>query len=274
MSQPATRWPQDARVAVSVTIHVDGPSSAIGKGTNALGKHSWGRYAIRRGVPRYLDMLDRLGIPGTFFCCGYDVETWPQTYRDIANAGHEIGTHGYHHEGWDLGDAEPALLERTHQAVIDATGISPVGWCSPSGRKSWRTIPTLKRLGYIYDASEKDLDEPYFLPGVPNEAPFVIVPNNTVSLDDAPVYRMGQALASEMLDMWRAEYAAIREAEGYLHLTIHPIAGPGSGPPCRAAIVETFLREIAADQGTHFMTLETMARHCISAPQFWNGAKA
>ena len=55
---------------------------------------------------------------------------------------------------------------------------------------------------------------------------------------------------------------------------IHPIAGPGSGPPCRSAIVETFLREIAADAGTRFMTLETMARHCIAAPQFWKGARA
>ncbi len=234
-----------------------------------MGRHSWGRYAIRRGVPRYLDILDRVGIPATFFCCGYDVENWPQTFRDIASNGHELATHGYLHEDWDLGDDEALLLERTHNAVANATGVLPVGWCSPSGRKSARTIPILRQLGYIYDASEKDRDEPYLLNVEPDCSPFVILPNNTVSLDDVPVYHSGQALCSEMLAMWQAEFDAIRHGEGYLHLTIHPIARNGSGTPARASMVENFLGDLASQPNVHFMTLEAMARHCLSAPQYF-----
>jgi hypothetical protein len=38
-------------------------------GIEPLGIHCIGRYAMRRGVPRYLDMLDRNGVPATFFVC-------------------------------------------------------------------------------------------------------------------------------------------------------------------------------------------------------------
>lgn len=260
------RWPGGAQTVVAVTVHVDGPSVEIGRGKNGLGRSSRGRYAIRRGVPRYLDMLSRLDIPSTFFVCGYDVETYPDTYRRIAASGCELAAHGYHHEGWDLGDAEPELLERTHRIIVETTGQTPVGWCSPSGRKSWRTLPTLKRLGYVYDASEKDRDEPYF---ADDRRDFVILPNNTVSLDDFPVYESGRALASELLDTWRQEYHAISQAEGYLQLTIHPMAGDGSGPPGRAAIVETFLAELMAEPGVRFVTLRDLARHCLTQPQHW-----
>jgi peptidoglycan/xylan/chitin deacetylase (PgdA/CDA1 family) len=46
-----------------------------GGGIEPLGIHSIGRYAMRRGVPRYLDMLDRNGVPATFFfVCGHDAK--------------------------------------------------------------------------------------------------------------------------------------------------------------------------------------------------------
>ncbi|MDP0929678.1 polysaccharide deacetylase family protein [Paracoccus onubensis] len=260
------RWPDGARTVVAVTIHVDGPSVQIGRGENGLGRSSRGRYAIRRGVPRYLEMMSRLNIPATFFVCGYDVETFPDLYRQIATKGYELAAHGYHHENWDLGDTEPALLEQTHRIIVEITGQSPVGWCSPSGRKSAYTLPVLQRLGYIYDASEKDRDEPYFSDDKKN---FVILPNNTVSLDDFPVYESGRALASELLDMWRSEYHAISQSEGYLQLTIHPMAGDGSGPPSRAAVVETFLTELKAEPDVHFLNMRDLARHCLNNPHHW-----
>jgi hypothetical protein len=57
----------------------------------------------------------------------------------------------------------------------------------------------LRRLGNRYDASEKDDDLPCVLDGgAGGLADFVILPNNTVSLDDYPFYHTGQALASEV----------------------------------------------------------------------------
>jgi len=273
-ASPASRWPGQARVVACVTVHVDGPAVEAGKGLAPLGSNSRGRYAMRRGVARYLDMLARHGVKATFFCCGHDVEHYGQLYRDIDAAGHEIAAHGYQHEGWDLGDAEPALLEKTHRLIIEAVGKAPVGWCSPSGRKSRHTLPTLARLGYRYDASEKDLDEPYFPEGEGENPSFVILPNNTVSLDDYPFYATGQALACEVLANFIAEFEAIRAAEGYLHLTVHPMAGGGSGTPARAAAVERFLAHLEGCPDVAFLTLAELAGHCLAHPQAFGGGPA
>ena len=56
-------------------------------------------YGPRTGVPRILRVLDRQGIRATFFVPGYTAERWPDVVRAIRDAGHEIGHHGYLHEG-------------------------------------------------------------------------------------------------------------------------------------------------------------------------------
>ncbi|GLS36212.1 hypothetical protein GCM10010869_18010 [Mesorhizobium tianshanense] len=171
---------------------------------------------------------------------------------------------------WDLGEREPELLEKTHCILTDLTGVAPVGWCSPSGRKSRLTIPTLRRLGYRYDASEKDDDLPYVLDDrAGGLADFVILPNNTVSLDDYPFYHTGQALASEVLENWIEEFEALRTSDGYVHLTVHPMAGSGSGTPARAAAVDAFLSHVSNTSGVQIVTLAELAEHCLDRPQEW-----
>jgi len=256
------------RAVVCVTVHVDGPAVEVGRKQFPAGLHTAGRYAIRRGVPRHLDILARHAMPATFFACGYDVEHYPETFRAILAAGHEIAAHGYLHEAWDLGEDEPALLEKTHTLIQQQLGVTPVGWCSPSGRKSHRTLPALRRLGYCYDASEKDRDRPY-LPADAADDGFVMLPNNTVSLDDYPFYFTGHSLAAEACDNWIEEFEALRQAEGYIHLTVHPKAAGGSGTPARAAAMDRFLAHVAAQADVHCMTLEALARHCLAHPDAW-----
>lgn len=259
------------RAVVCVTVHVDGPAVEVGrKQFPSAGIHTAGRYAIRRGVPRHLEILARHAMPATFFACGYDVEHYPDTFRAILAAGHEIAAHGYLHEAWDLGEDEPALLEKTHTLIQRQLGVTPVGWCSPSGRKSHRTLPTLRRLGYCYDASEKDRDRPY-LPAEGDDG-FVMLPNNTVSLDDYPFYFTGHSLAAEACDNWIEEFEALRQAEGYIHLTVHPKAAGGSGTPARAAAMDRFLAYVGAQPDVHCMTLAALARHCLAHPAAWRTA--
>ena len=259
------------RAVVCVTVHVDGPAVEVGRKQFPAGLYTAGRYAIRRGVPRHLEILARHAMPATFFACGYDVEHYPETFRAILAAGHEIAAHGYLHEAWDLGEDEPALLEKTHTLIQQQLGVTPVGWCSPSGRKSHRTLPALRRLGYCYDASEKDRDRPY-LPADAVSDDFVMLPNNTVSLDDYPFYFTGHSLASEACDNWIEEFEALRQAEGYIHLTVHPKAAGGSGTPARAAAMDRFLAHVAAQPDVHCMTLEALARHCLAHPDAWRTA--
>ena len=269
------RWPGGARCIVTVTVHMDGPAVEAGKGFNHLGSHSRGTYAARRGVPRSLEILAKHGVPATYFMCGYDAELYPALMREVHGAGHEIAAHGYQHEFWDLGDEEPALLEKTHKILADCVGEAPVGWCSPSGRKSRHTLPTLQRLGYFYDASEKDDDIPYLASIAGRQVDdFVILPNNTVSLDDAPLYVQGQATAAEALDNWVEELHAIAEGDGYLHFTLHPRAGYGSGTPARANAFDAFLAAAKQVPGLRFMTMKALAEHCLASPESWRNPRA
>jgi peptidoglycan/xylan/chitin deacetylase (PgdA/CDA1 family) len=269
------RWPGGAECVVAVTVHMDGPAVEVGKGLVPLGLYSRGRYAARRGVPRFLDMLARHGVPATFFMCGYDAEIYPEIMRDVHRAGHEIAAHGYVHEGFDLGEEEPARLKKTHDILADCVGVAPVGWCSPSGRKSRLTIPTLRSLGYRYDASEKDDDLPYLLKadGVV-QRDFVVLPNNTTSLDDYPFYHDGQATAAEVLDNFLAELDVIVAGDGYLHLTVHPRGGPCSGTPARAAAVDRFLAAAKAVPGVRFVTMAELADHCLANAADWEAPRA
>ena len=157
------RWPADVRCVAMISVDFDGPSHEIGRNLRPLGINSWGRYAGRCGVPRYLDLFEKYQIPSTFFIPGYDAEYYPQVTKDIHRRGFEVAAHGYLHEAWALGDEEEELLARTHNILCDLTGAAPVGWRSPSGRKTARTMRVLKRLGYRYDSSDKDYDLPYLV---------------------------------------------------------------------------------------------------------------
>lgn len=59
---------------------------------------SVGQYGPKRCVDRILDMLESYGVKATFFVPGLTAERYPEVIRRIAEAGHEIGHHGYAHE--------------------------------------------------------------------------------------------------------------------------------------------------------------------------------
>ena len=45
----------------------------------------------------YLDMLDDLGVPATFFLLGENAERHPELVREYLRRGHQLASHGYDH---------------------------------------------------------------------------------------------------------------------------------------------------------------------------------
>lgn len=266
-SAPAGAWSDRVRCLVAYTVDFDGMGNEVGKGLEPYGAHSAGRYSARRGIPRHLDMLERLGIPATFFVPGYDAECYPESVRQIAAGGHEIGAHGYVHEGTLLPpEEERRRLRLTHKILTDLVGRPPVGWRSPSGQKTAITLPVLRELGYRYDSSDKDADAPYTI-RLGDQGSLVEIPNNTYSLDDFPFYNFSMTPVSEVLAQWKEEFDLRFAQGGFFMLTVHPRAGWGSGTPSRVAAVENVLRHIQEHEGVEFSTLsaiqETVARDPI-----------
>jgi peptidoglycan-N-acetylglucosamine deacetylase len=109
-------------------------------------------------VPRILDVCRKLQLSITVFIVGQDAAL-PKN-RDalasIAAAGHEIGNHSFHHEPW-LHLYSAAEIEReiadAEAAIADATGQIPRGFRGPGFSVSGDVLETLKRRGYLYDAS-------------------------------------------------------------------------------------------------------------------------
>lgn len=109
-------------------------------------------------VPRILERLDRHGLTITFFIVGQDAALNENraALAMIADAGHEIANHSFHHEPWlsrapqDQMDAE---LARAEAAIGEATGERTVGFRGPSFCLSTPLLETLKARGYVYDAS-------------------------------------------------------------------------------------------------------------------------
>lgn len=91
-------------------------------------------------TPRVLDALADRGVQATFFLLGRHVERWPALARRVADEGHTLGNHGWHHR--KLHRATPAFVRRDlamgHEAIAAATGRAPRFFRAPHGfRAPW-----------------------------------------------------------------------------------------------------------------------------------------
>lgn len=109
-------------------------------------------------VPRVLDFFKARNLTVTFFIVGQDaaLKKNHEILRSIADAGHEIGNHSFHHEPW-MHRYSPAQVA-TEIAVAEehierATSRKPSGFRGPGYSLSPVMLQELIRRGYRYDAS-------------------------------------------------------------------------------------------------------------------------
>jgi peptidoglycan/xylan/chitin deacetylase (PgdA/CDA1 family) len=121
------------------------------------------------------NVLERNGVPATFFVTGEQAAADADGVRSLAAAGYEIGMHGWDHEQWSelIADDERARARRATDAIADALGRHPTGFRAPGGARTERTAGLLTELGYSYDASLGDgMTLARLAGGLPN-VPFV-----------------------------------------------------------------------------------------------------
>jgi polysaccharide deacetylase family protein (PEP-CTERM system associated) len=107
---------------------------------------------------RLLNLLDEAGTRATFFILGYVAEKHPGIVREIAAAGHEIGTHGYSHsfiyrQTPDLFRSE---MTRAIRHLEDLIGRPVLGHRAPFfsiTKESLWALEVLGELGVRYDSS-------------------------------------------------------------------------------------------------------------------------
>jgi peptidoglycan/xylan/chitin deacetylase (PgdA/CDA1 family) len=221
----------------------------------ALSRGEFGAVAM----PRILDLLRRHDIRATFFVPGHTALAYPDLVRSIAADGHELGHHGWVHEGLSQLDPEQEreYLRRGLEALDTVAGVRPLGYRAPSVDVSVNTVEILLEHGFLYDASFSGSDfEPYYLrrgDRFPADGPYVF--GESVDLvgipfswglsdfqyfEFVPGITVRQDTPSAVYEIWHGEleWAHANVPGGVYVLTMHPQAiGRGS----RLAMVESLI---------------------------------
>jgi peptidoglycan-N-acetylglucosamine deacetylase len=266
-----------ARLTVCLSFDFDALSLWVrAKSPSDLSRGEFGAVAIER----ILRLLDRYGIPATFFVPGHTALAYPQHTKMIVEHGHEIGHHGFVHEMPSLIDerAEREALVRGLDALERVAGVRPAGYRAPGWAVSRDTFTLLLEHGFTYDSSlmghdtsayfvrlgdEWSASQPYAF-GDPS--PLVELPISW-SLDDYPAFEVvpgrnaGYSAPSAVEEIWRGDfdwaygYDALAP-HAFLVYTMHPqVIGRGH----RMLMLERLIRYFGEHADVAYATCATVA---------------
>jgi len=113
---------------------------------------------VESATDELLELLAAHGATGTFFTLGVVAERTPGLVRRIAEAGHEIASHGWSHRRVDqlTPAAFRAEVAQSRELLEQISGQAVIGYRAPSfsivNGCSW-AYPILAEEGYQYDSS-------------------------------------------------------------------------------------------------------------------------
>jgi polysaccharide deacetylase family protein (PEP-CTERM system associated) len=127
---------------------------------DAIPRGAWDRCErrVEASTGRLLETLAGRGVRATFFVLGWVAERHPALVAAIADAGHEVASHGYDHRRVDRLDPESfrADLRRASDAIGAACGRTVRGFRAPSfsvSAESLWAFDVLFEEGYRFSSS-------------------------------------------------------------------------------------------------------------------------
>jgi len=275
MTKSAAFWPNGARLVVSISMQfeagaqpergAESPFPVIDTKYPDLAVAKWYDYGFKEGIPRMLDMFDRVGVKVTSHMVGAAVERNPQLAKEIVERGHEAAGHG---QAWTPQFSMTPEEERTsYQASIKtletATGTRPVGFNAFWLRGTPRTLEILQDLGFIYHIDDISRDEPFLVP-VRNK-PFVVVPY-TIHTNDIVNYEgrhwTGAQFASELKYEFDQLYAEAATRRRMMSVSAHDRI---TGRPARTKVLEDFIVYAQKQPGVVFLRKDQIARFALES---------
>ncbi|MFN0300234.1 MAG: polysaccharide deacetylase family protein [Burkholderiales bacterium] len=285
MTSTSYRWPDQARLALSVVVNVEeGAESSIAEGDRGpepvdelgitlknpirnFGNESNYQYGIKAGAPRVMRLLATYGVKATITAAAVALERAPELAAEIVRQGHEVCSHGWRwiHQ-FHLDEAkEREFIRKAIASIEKTTGSRPYGWLS-----RYLLTPNTRRLlaeeGFVYHMDDYSDDQPFW--DVAGGKPIVIVPysldTNDMKFWTDPALPTDQWLkyAIDTFDWLYAEGAdAPRMMSIGLHLRI-------IGRPGRIGAFEKFLVHATKKPGVWITTRLAIAKHFAGAVPF------
>ncbi|MCX4744961.1 polysaccharide deacetylase family protein [Kitasatospora sp. NBC_01287] len=116
-------------------------------------------------TPHVLDILREHGVTATFFMIGMNVKRYPDTVRQVVEAGHQVGNHTWSHP--DLGTLSRAgvrrEIERTSDIIATTCGERPALFRAPGGhftRNSYAVCADLGLRSICWNVDPEDWSNP------------------------------------------------------------------------------------------------------------------
>jgi len=132
----------------------------VGAFENVIGRDDWDGLALRveDNVARILDLFDEAGVKATFFTLGWVAQRNGPLIRRIAEAGHELASHGFDHARVFNFSRKQFRddIAKAQQILEDAAGVKITGYRAPSFSIDQRTpwaYMELAEQGYTYSSS-------------------------------------------------------------------------------------------------------------------------
>jgi peptidoglycan/xylan/chitin deacetylase (PgdA/CDA1 family) len=104
---------------------------------------------------KILDLFAENDIRATFFFTGEVAGYYPELVRQIAAAGHEIGSHNLVHKDYNADNREEfrVNLAESKQVLEDVSGQTVIGYRAPNSTVESYMIGDLIECGFRYDSS-------------------------------------------------------------------------------------------------------------------------
>jgi peptidoglycan/xylan/chitin deacetylase (PgdA/CDA1 family) len=248
-----------------------------------------GVFASEVGNIRLLNLFRKYDLKTSFFIPGHSIESFPDQVKRIADAGHEIGAHGYLHENpiAMTPTQEEAVLVKCIDLIQQFTGKKPRGYVAPWWDMSASTAALLLKYGFKYDHSQGYRDFQPFYARVGDEwttidysktagewmkpmkhgkeIDLVEIGANWYVDDLPPMMFMKKAPNShgfvnprDIEELWRDQFDWVYREMDYavFPFTIHPDV---SGRPQVILMLERLIEYINGHDGVRWMTFEEIA---------------
>jgi len=164
----------------------------VGAFENVIERGEWDeiRTRVENNVDRILDLFAEADVHATFFTLGWVAKRHPAMVRRIAEAGHELASHGYDHARVFTFDratfAEDIRVAR--EIIEDCSGQKVTGYRAPSFSIDQRTpwaFMELAEQGYIYSSSVAPVAHDHY--GWPEAPRFAFKPIPWADIVELPV---------------------------------------------------------------------------------------
>ena len=147
-------------------------------------------HRVEGNTDAVLDLFAQADVKATFFTLGWVAERYPALMRRIAEAGHEVASHGYDHARVFTFTPEEfrADLRNSRAILEDASGLAVTGYRAPSFSIDPRTPwahPILAEEGYRYSSSVAPIRHDHY--GWPDSPRFAWKPVAGSPLVELPV---------------------------------------------------------------------------------------